>query len=309
MNGTSPIPVMKSRFAFIYPTLATVAFGLAAGTAHATFVVNLEPSASWVTTDGGATAWTATTGDYDSDGTADDIRLTQAFSTTTAFSPVGGNYTSAQSSVFYGGGSITAYNNTTLSAATQLRNKQINTSTDQYDVVSFGTASTANTATIAVLWKKEDFLGTGDVTGNSVNLTSDTALSFSAYTPSSTFYYQWLVQIGTTFYVSESITAISEPQASGNTPIVSTDLTTTRWATIDLKTDILSPIGSYTTLDLENIQAVGVYFTSTGSSANKRLFLGSFSADATITSIPEPSALALLAGASAFGLVAARRRR
>lgn len=280
-----------------------------ADVAHATLVVNLEQSTTWVTADAGTTGWTATTGDYDGGGTANDTRTTWAFSTTTPFSPTGGSYTSAlQSARFYGGGSITSYN-TSHTSATVVRNAQLNST---LDVVSFGAASSANTATMALVWKKEDFLGSGNLAGNQVNLTGNTALSFSAFTPSASgtagFYYQWLVQIGTTFYVSETRTLMSQTQTA-NTPYVSSDLTTTKWAVIDLSTDILSSVGAYAALDLTDIQAVGVYFTSTGQSANKRLFLGGFSADATITAVPEPSSFAILAGGVVLGLAVLRRRR
>lgn len=313
---------MKPSLGFSVQTLVAAAFVLMTGAAQATLVVNLQPSADWLTaTNAGSTVWTTVTGDYDNDngGTPDDVRT--GVNALTLYSPAGASgFTGSQSSRFYYTASVTTYNSLTAGndASTVLSNNQINKTASSYDVISFGSsAATINAATFAVIWKKEDFLGTGNLAGNSVNLTSNTALSFLARTPNaSSFSYQWLVQIGGVFYVSQEKAFINgttngSNDNDGTTTITSSGLTTTLWASVDLAgpDGILSSVGgTYTTLDLEDIQAVGVYFTST-TAGSKRVFLSGFSADATISAVPEPSSFAVLAGFFALGMAGLRRRR
>ncbi len=164
----------------------------------------------------------------------------------------------------------------------------------------FGLPSGTIDFTVAVLWKKADFLNGGD--SQSVDLTTDNALSldWTDRSNNASLTGRWLVDIDGTTYVS------NESFSGG--AVTSSAITSTTWASIDLADSMFNAPGSFGALSVSDIDGVGFYLSGNYSGGGLELAqLNSYSADAAV--IPEPSSFALLAGALGMGLVMMRRRR
>lgn len=299
----------RPRSAFAFLAIAGLAVLLVTALpSHATLIVDLPSSTEWVTSTATSSRTASdTTGDYGS-GSAIDRRNVVPFDTTTPM------FTSAQTTVqsgkFYGGKNNTFFNNTTTFIGAE--NRLTENGSGVPDSYYFGSSSTPGSgisqyAALVSLWKQEDFLNGG--AANQVNITSDTAFSVMIGAQLA-FTGRWLVQIGSTYYVSqESFTTNTTfvPEA-----ITSSNATTTLWAPIDLTAnsgDLTAAPGTYTSLTLNNINGVGLYasFPTAVNNGGGRWRVQGFSVDAAV--IPEPSSLALLGGAFAFAIVLRRRRR
>jgi hypothetical protein len=286
---------MQSRnYHYVSLATATLAYLFAVPAAEAALVVDLVPSTSWVTGDTASPRGTGTftTGDYDNDngGTADDGRRMLAFSSTTVITPA----SPPQSGIFYGGYAAYQLNNTgQFFGENRVRNNAAN---DFYELGSTGTSSVAR---IVLSWQKPNFLAGGDTAV--VNLTSNTAITAkNIFGTNTTGTGHWMVQIGSTYYVSQETFSVA---ADANR--TSVGLTTTLWAPIDITaalSNYAAPTLTFAPLSLTNIQGVGIYVQ--GSGANGRIGVRGFSVDATV--VPEPAAFAALAPAA---LVLGRRRR
>jgi hypothetical protein len=217
-----------------------------------------------------------------------------SFDTSTTLSPAG---TAADGRVFYGGWKVVR-TQTETEANLYPRNRINNSDPDN---VQTG-ANSANPSpgeyiyTAAYVWTKNVFQSGGD--SQQVNLDSDGALSATAdgglFGSTNG---QWIVQTSdSTWYVSNET---FNPDGSTAT---SQGLLSTTWAPVDFDSAVDAPLGSYTNISLDDVQAVGFYLT--GGPRNTQ-FSG-FQFNATV--IPEPSA-GLLLGLGLMLLCLKRRGR
>lgn len=291
-----------------FASLTAAALCLTALPSHAAMIVDLQASTAWVTIQqNSARTGTNTTGDYGS-GSPIDRRNVIPFDTSTPmFTPA---QLPVQSGTFYGGKNNTYFDNTNNPGYDNRLVDGGSTLLPGGDRYIFGTSMSPGAgkrqyAALVSLWKKADFLNGGDA--NQVNITANNAfqMQIGAQAPLTA---RWLVQIGSTYYVSqESYTTSANFTAS---IITSTSATTTLWAPIDLTAnggDLTATPGTYAALTLNNIDGVGVYASLDAvNNGGARWTLEAFSVNATV--IPEPSAMALLA-VSLTALVVFRRRR
>jgi hypothetical protein len=165
-----------------------------------------------------------------------------------------------------------------------------------------GTYST--TATGMLIWKKENFLAGANA--QTVQFGAEDTLTVGWTQIVSTSHdMRFVVQQGGTYYVSNANYTDAVANQTGTTAENwSIYAAATTWAPINTST---YAIGSFSSLALTDVTAVGLYMNASRTSQQVIISLRDFQADAT--AIPEPSAYAALIGLGALGLVAFRRRR
>lgn len=223
---------------------------------------------------------------------------TWAFSDTTALFAANGG----QNDRIYGGVNTvwvsTSYNPTfTIGGATDPRRIVLQIHSDN----TTGPTTPAS-ATGMYIWNKDDFLNGADTA--TVALDTNSSMSINLQGNSGiTRDIRFVVNQGGTYYVSETT-----KNTTGTGAFSLSSPSTINWAPIDTTT---YAIGSYSSLVMNNIQAIGLYFNFTTNSASQQIFfsMDDFQASASLTAIPEPSTYAALAGLGALGLVIWRRRR
>lgn len=151
-----------------------------------------------------------------------------------------------------------------------------------------------DTATGLILWQKADFLsGSGDT----LNLTSSDSLSVSARRYGSAYGdtgVRFVMQEGSTYYISESQGII--PTGSGSITYTLADPTAANWFAYDPATSIQA-VGSAASPSFSNLTSVGAWLDLvSGSTSNRTIRVFGFEANATVTAIPEPSCMVLIAG-------------
>lgn len=159
-----------------------------------------------------------------------------------------------------------------------------------------------NASPAGFLWQKEDFLNGGDAASQSVDLDATSNFNIGVGDRggnSNTVDLKWLIYQDSQLYVSSETIRLAE-----DTAYDSGDFTSMTWAPIDLDDDINDSPGTFGSPGLDDIEGVGFYLFD--DSANGRIAIETFTADATV--IPEPTASALLLLA-AGGLLMFRQRR
>ncbi|TVP82448.1 MAG: PEP-CTERM sorting domain-containing protein [Puniceicoccaceae bacterium] len=163
-----------------------------------------------------------------------------------------------------------------------------------------GTAGDYSTTIQGMLvWKKENFLNGFDA--QPVQLNSGDSLSITwTQIAATTVDVRFVVQQGGSYYVSNS--GFSSLVANNDLTTFSVDPAQTTWALIDTSD---YSIGSFSSVVLADVEAVGIYFNA--SRANQQTII-SFN-DFKVVDIPEPSTFGILVGLAILGLVVTRRRR
>ncbi len=123
---------------------------------------------------------------------------------------------------------------------------------------------------------------------------------------------RWLVEIDGTYYLSNAVFTGIGIDAYADFSLSGSDLASTLWATYDPATNLFfnDSIATFGELALENITAVGFYiedtsFQSTTGTVGMRLAISEFS----VTTIPEPGPLALIAIPCLIGYFSSRWRK
>ncbi len=169
----------------------------------------------------------------------------------------------------------------------------------------------------AVLWQKADFMNDGDSLEVNLDGSSSFELTWGGRDNEPLVAARWLILQDNTLYVSNETKILEDTgQNEDNTAhtVSSGDFTSMQWAAVDLTNDITADPGSFSSLNLNDIEGVGFYFTSddgvTGNAAGDTtngFRWSEFSATATV--IPEPSAGALMLFAAGGLLFLLRPRR
>ena len=229
--------------------------------------------------------------------TNDSRRLT-TFSDSTTFNP-SASYTGT-SSAFYGGIQVIRYDNSSSPATGQQRIEN-NSSTDRIQFrtdLSSGTGS--GEAQGLVVWKKSDFLSLNSTTStlSSLSITLDTTTNLSEA--------RWVVQNGSTYYISQTTFTASATLSNPSS---------TNWAVYDPASEIKFTGSSFSAVSLSDVSSVGVYFagnslTWTSATVGGLNFaISQFSASAVSSPVPEPASYAFFGGLAVLGLAGARRFR
>lgn len=167
----------------------------------------------------------------------------------------------------------------------------------------------------AVLWQKADFMNDGDSLEVNLDGSSSFDLTWGGRDKEPIVAARWLILQDGTLYVSDETKILQDDDDASPHTVSSGDFTSMQWAAVDLTNDITADPGSFSsTLNLNDIEGVGFYFTSddavTGNTAGDTTngFVWSeFSATATV--IPEPSSGVLILLAAGGLLLLARPRR
>jgi len=227
------------------------------------------------------------------------------FDLNTPISPLAANYTGG---AFYGG----VNGSPSLNYGIQVANN--NTNTAGNDALVFGRASgvdSSYTLTGLLLWKKDDFLA-GSGAGDNVTVTSlsYTGLWTSDTTPTA-LQARFVLQLGTYYIISDNVGL-----NAGTDPHSLTDLSSVNWyyynpsATLSLG-DIDTDDGPISSPVFSSVTAAGLFLSAQGGDGGTSLNLAfdAFSATGTVSAIPEPASLALLAGAGVIALAGVRRHK
>lgn len=148
----------------------------------------------------------------------------------------------------------------------------------------------------AAVWRKADFLNNGAT--SQVDITSDSRLTITAAKASAAASgdpsYRWLLVQGTTTYASQLLTGLGTSSAT----LSSGNLTSLSWYTVDFASDF-SGLGTIVSNPVtaglyDDLDGVGVYFTSSASTDGTAYgtYLTAF--EATLDVVPEPGTLALV---------------
>jgi hypothetical protein len=128
---------------------------------------------------------------------------------------------------------------------------------------------------------------------------------------------RWIVQVDGNYYLSEATITAAGYNITATASLTGSELTNTKWAAYNPAASLNfdQDAASFTALELTAVTAIGVYFEhdSYAATANDRsgglLALSTFAATGAITAIPEPGAMAALAGLATLAAVCAVRRR
>lgn len=218
-----------------------------------------------------------------------------SFNMDTALSPSSG-YTGG---AFYGGASAT----TSLNGGFSVVNNNA-TNGGGNDAVLFGRtgATIGDQVTGAFMWKQSDFLSntTGSVTLESLSFTG--RVNGVASVSES----RWIIQQGDSYMISGSLAL-----TTSITSYSATDLSALTWYDYTPDSGLSSMSGvAIAEPTFTGVTAAGLYLTATRGTSVGDLYLAfsAFGATGSLSTVPEPSAVAALAGMAVLGMVAVRRR-
>lgn len=288
------------------PLLAALAAlsGLSSAAVWADQVLAFGPATDHVTADTAFATSATRTG-------AGPYTYLNAFDDTQALSPASGY----SGPVFYGGYTMTSstVQGSSLAGAV-LNNWSLIGGNDAlriYANVSSGWDGSTLGFSSVYIFKQADFsapYGTGDFSLDGLSVTYRASGAGGAFLPTG----RWVVQVDGAYYVSQAtITAtyntVSTISLSGSA------LSSTLWAAYNPSSSLnFDQSVSFSSLDLSQVTAVGVYFEhdsylGTSDASAALLAISAFSATGTVSPIPEPSSAALLLGLSAAAVVMLRR--
>jgi hypothetical protein len=237
-------------------------------------------------------------GDYDGGGTSNDSRITRVFDdTTTAYSPAASyNAPVGKSGRFYGGAQATWYN---TAAAVTFNPNQIGQSgsVDRIQIgVGAGAVGTTSAINLAIAFLQTDFLNSGGSLGTFADYTlSLHTASVGAVVPVVRF----LIKDGSQYYVSflSINTGFSTLSGTANG---------TTWAAYSPGTNLnFDQSQSFAAHTFTDVKALGIYMEADSTASNQAALVRIDSI--TITGVPEPTSLSLLA-LGAAGLLLRRRK-
>lgn len=264
-------------------------------------VPSLASAATLVAWGNNATADTTPTGEYVVSGAI-------AFSTSVARSSVSANYNTGTNRVFYGGaistGTSNGINGWFMDDSTATTGF---TAGDDVHNFRVSTASPGAVGYAVMLWKQADFLNnsTGDV--------QVTDFSYRGRAAGSNLSADVRFVI-----VSNGVTLVSEAQSiiATTAPTVTlSNLGSQTWFSYDPATSISSIGAAYdvTGFDFNNVSMAGILLRQeklSGAAANMSIVSQAFGVNgvAYVSSVPEPGAYAVMAGAAGLAWAACRRR-
>lgn len=223
-----------------------------------------------------------------------------AFDLNTPLSPLSANYSGGD---IYGGVTATGVSGVS-NLVRVLNNNAVNGGGN--DVLLFGKASSSvlgDRVTGVFLWKQSDFLA-GSGVSDSVTLSS---LSYTGRVNPGTATgaeARWIIQQGSSYMISSNVTLTASVAAHPTS-----DLSSLSWFSYDPLTSMTSIGSAIVSPTFDAVTAAGVYLTAVNGAATGgiNIALSAFSAEGTVSAIPEPSTAASLLGFGALAWAARRR--